>query len=61
VCYPGKQYATMSDQLRLHFVQEHHDTALAGHPGQAQTFDLLNLQYYWEDMRRQVPVCMEFS
>ena len=32
----------------------HHDTALAGHPGQAKAFDLLDRQYYWKDMGRQV-------
>jgi transposase InsO family protein len=40
--------------LRLRLIQEYHDTALAGHPGQANTFDLLDRQYYWKDMRKQV-------
>jgi len=35
-------------------MQEHHETALAGHLGQAKTFDLLDRQYYWKDIRKQV-------
>ena len=54
VQYRGKQYVLESDQLRLRLIQEHHDTALAGHPGRAKTFDLLDRQYYWKDMRKQV-------
>jgi hypothetical protein len=44
--YRGKCYVPEGDQLRLRLIQEHHDTALAGHPGRAQTFDLLDRQYY---------------
>jgi hypothetical protein len=54
VWYRGKHYVPEGDQLRLRLIQEHHDTALAGHPGRAKTFDLLDRQYYWKDMRKQV-------
>jgi len=50
----GKRYVPEGDQLRLRLIQEHHDTALAGHSGQVKTFDLLDRQYYWKDMWRQV-------
>jgi hypothetical protein len=50
----GKRYVPETDQLQLRLIQEHHDTALAGHPGHAKTFDLLDRQYYWKDMRKQV-------
>jgi hypothetical protein len=33
VWYRGKYYVPEGDQLRLRLIQEHHDTALAGHPG----------------------------
>jgi hypothetical protein len=33
VWYRGKCYVPEGDQLRLRLIQEHHDTALAGHPG----------------------------
>jgi hypothetical protein len=54
VWYRGRYYVPEGDQLRLRLIQEHHDTALAGHPGQAKTFDLLDRKYYWKDMRKQV-------
>jgi len=54
VWYRGKRYDPEGDQLRLRLIQEHHDTALAGHPGQAKTFDLLDRQYYWKEMWKQV-------
>jgi len=52
--YRGKKYVPESDQLRLRLIQVHHDTALAGHPGRAKTFNPLDRQYYWKDMRKQV-------
>ena len=52
--YQGKRYIPESNQLRLGLIEEHHDTALAGHPGRAKMFDILDRQYYWKDMRRQV-------
>jgi hypothetical protein len=54
VWYRAKCYVPEGDQLRLRLIQEHHDTALAGHPGRAKTFDLLDRKYYWKDMRKQV-------
>ena len=54
VLYRGKCYVLEGDQLRLHLIQEHHDTTLARHSGRAKTFDLLDRQYYWKDMRKQV-------
>jgi hypothetical protein len=54
VWYRGKFYVPEGDQLRLRLIQGHHDTALAGHPGRAKTFDLLDRKYYWKDMRKQV-------
>jgi hypothetical protein len=40
--------------LRLQLIQEHHDTALALHPGWAKTFDLLHREYYWKDKWKEV-------
>jgi hypothetical protein len=54
VWYRGKHYVPEGGQLRLWLIQEHHDPALAGHPGRAKMFDLLDRQYYWKDMRKQV-------
>jgi len=54
ILYRGKYYVPESDQLWLWLMQEHHDTALAGHPGRAKRLDLLDRQYYWKDMRKHV-------
>jgi hypothetical protein len=54
VWYRVKCYVPEGDQLWLRLIQENHDTALAGHLGRAKTFDLLDSQYYWKDMRKQV-------
>jgi transposase InsO family protein len=35
-------------------VEGQHDTPLAGHPGREKTIDLLDRQYYWKTLRRQV-------
>jgi hypothetical protein len=42
VWYRGKRYVPEGNQLQLGLIQEHHDTALAEHPGHAKTFDLLD-------------------
>lgn len=54
VLYRGKRYVPEGDQLRLQLIQEHQDTALAGHPGRAKTFHLLDREYNWKDMRKQL-------
>jgi len=40
--YRGSLYVPDSIELRLCIIQDHHDMALAGHPGRAKTFDLLD-------------------
>ena len=52
--YRGNLYVPDSDELCLRIIQEHHDTALAGQPGRAKTFDLLDGGYYWKEMRKDV-------
>jgi transposase InsO family protein len=54
VWYRVKRCVPENNQLRLRLIQEHHDTALAWHPGQAKTFDLLDRHYYWKEMGKQV-------
>jgi len=52
--YRGNLYVPDSDELHLHIIQEHHNTALAGHRGRAKTFDLLDRGYYSVEMRKDV-------
>jgi len=42
VLYSGKRYVPEGDQLQLRLMHEHHDMALAEHPGQAKTCDVLD-------------------
>jgi len=56
--YRGKYYVPERNQLQLRLIQEHHGTALAGHPGRAKTFDFLDRLYYWNDMQKQVDQCV---
>jgi hypothetical protein len=44
--YRGKRYVPEDDHFRLRLIKDHHDPVLAGHPGRAMTFDLLDRQYY---------------
>jgi len=52
--YCWKGYVAEVIELRLRLIREHHETALAGHPPRAKTFDLLDWKYYWKYMRKQV-------
>jgi len=52
--YGGNPYVPDSDELHLRIIQEHHDTALAGHPGRAKMFDLLDQKYNSKEMRTVV-------
>ena len=52
--YRGNLYVPDGDELHLRIIQDDHQTALAGHPGRAKTFDLLNRGSYWTDMRKDI-------
>ena len=52
--YTGNLYVPDGDELCLRIIQDDHQTALAGHPSRAKTFDLLDWGSYWTDMRKDV-------
>ena len=54
VRYRGNIYLPTADELCLRGIQDHHDTALAGHLGRPMIFDLLDRKYYWKDMLKDV-------
>jgi len=54
IWYQGKLYVQTNEQVWLPLIQAHHDTAVAGHAGQVKTFDLLDSQYYWKVMWKEV-------
>jgi hypothetical protein len=42
------------EPLRLHLMQQHHDTPTAGHPGRSKTLEYLSRTYTWPKMRADV-------
>jgi hypothetical protein len=48
--YRDKRYVPDYLPLKLHLLQQYHDSPIAGHPGRAKTFELLSRHYYWPDI-----------
>ena len=48
--YRGRIYVPDLHQLRLRLTRQYHDTPVAGHRGQAKTYELLSREYYWPQM-----------
>jgi len=52
--YRGILSVPQSDALSLGLIQEYHYTALAGHPGWVKTFDLVDREFYWNQVPKAV-------
>ena len=52
--YRGRIFVPDHDELRLHIIQNHHSTPAFGHPGRAKTLELIQREYYWQTMRKDV-------
>ena len=52
--YRGNLYVPRDDELRLGFIQKHQDTALARHQGRVKMCDLLDWNYDWKVMQKDV-------
>jgi hypothetical protein len=52
--YREKLFVPASDRLRLHLIQQHHDTPAMGHSGRTKTLELLSRNYYWSGMIQDV-------
>ncbi|TQV90502.1 retrovirus polyprotein [Cordyceps javanica] len=50
----NRLYVPEDRKLRLHLLRESHDSAVAGHPGRAKTYEILSRHYYWPKMSRHV-------
>ncbi|CAA7268818.1 unnamed protein product [Cyclocybe aegerita] len=66
--YQGKAYIPKSHDLRRDIVQRHHDSVLAGHPGELETFNKVRANYWWPGLRTFVrnyvkgcATCQEFK
>jgi Integrase zinc binding domain len=45
--YRNRIYVSDLYQLRFRLTRQYHDTPVAGHKGQAKTYELLSREYYW--------------
>ena len=52
--YRNRFFVPRYEELRLHIMQSHHDSPAFGHPGRAKTLKLLQHNYHWDTMRRDV-------
>ena len=50
----GKVYVPANEEVKRKILELYHDTTLAGHPGQAKTFELLSRAYYWPSAKAWV-------
>jgi len=52
--FRGKVYVPKDIKLRLEIIKLHHDTPIAGHPGQWKTLELVTQNYWWPGITMQV-------
>jgi transposase InsO family protein len=52
VYFEDKLYIPSS--MRSEWIQNEHDSPLAGHPGHLKTFDLVNRHFYWPKMHKDI-------
>ena len=52
--YRGCLWVPNYEPLRLHLMQQHHDSPTAGHPGRSKTLEYLSRTYTWPQMRTDV-------
>lgn len=54
VVWNGRIYIPVDKKLREDIIREHHDSRLAGHPGQYKTHELITRNYWWPRILRDV-------
>jgi len=54
VLFRGKVYIPKNIKLRLEIIKLHHNTPVAGHPGQWKTLELITRNYWWPGITMQV-------
>jgi len=54
VLFRGKVYVPKNIKLQLEIIKLHHDTPVAGHPGQWKTLELVTRNYWWPGITMQV-------
>ena len=54
VLYRGKVYVPKNTKLRTEIIKLHHDSPVAGHPGQWKTLELILRNYWWPGITQKV-------
>ena len=54
VTFQGMVYVPKDRSLLKRIIYAHHDTLIAGHPGQHKTLELICRNYWWPTMRREI-------
>ena len=54
VLYWGKVYVPKDTKLRTEIIKLHHDSPVAGHPGQWKTLELITHNYWWPRITQKV-------
>ena len=52
--YRDRLYVPEHRPLRLRIMEDHHSSAVAGHPGRSKTLELICRTYYWPKMHQDV-------
>lgn len=52
--YNDRVYVPAYSPLILCLIQQNHDSPAAGHPGRSKTIELLQRQYYWPNLQKDV-------
>ena len=50
----GRICVPKDETLRGDIIRSHHDTPIAGHPGQFKTYELITRNYWWPGLQRDV-------
>ena len=54
VLYQGKVYISKNTKLQTEIIKLHHDSLVAGHPGQWKTLKLISRNYWWPGIIQKV-------
>jgi transposase InsO family protein len=49
--FEGRIYVPDNPELRLRILEQHHNTPIAGHQGQARTLEVISRRYFWPGMK----------
>ena len=52
--WKNRIYVPKDSELRARIIKIHHDSILAGHPGQYKTWELITRTYWWPSINRDV-------